>query len=98
MNLMKEIKLDYAIIVEGEKVDKLTMRRPKTGDVRDSALYSNVNAAMEVHLFSKLCGLSLTEMEAVDYADYGDLQDAYVEMTTKKSEPSSPESGKTSAE
>lgn len=68
-----EIPLKYPL----KSADKLTMRRVK---VRDSLVVQKMkisSAEQEIILFANLCEVTVKQIEALDMADYKQLQETY---------------------
>ena len=73
----KELKLGHPVEVGGDKVEALTMRRPKVRDSRDAAKGGGTPADVEIRLFANLCEVSPEVVEEMDMGDYQRLQDLY---------------------
>ena len=71
------INLDYSFKVDGVKVDKISLRRPKVKDMLsvDSACESD--AEKEINLFSNLSEISPSDLKELDMKDYSKLQKSY---------------------
>jgi len=59
----------------------LTLKRPTENDRIAAANNQGDPAEIELHLFSKLSGLSLDEINNLDFFDYIQLQTAYKAFT-----------------
>lgn len=71
------IKLDFPIDSDGVKTDKLTMRRPKVGDMLASDKSETSEAAKEIALFCNLCEVSPSVIHDMDLKDYQKMQGVY---------------------
>ena len=75
------IKLSFPIQINGVKTDRLVMRRPKLKDIRNaSKVAGNNTEEQEVRLFSFLTDCAPNDLEELDYADYGRLQETFQRM------------------
>ena len=72
------IKLEYPIQLADRELTEVAMRRPTMADLRKHTLKGSADVEGEMKLFGVLCGLRLEEMDLMDSADYGRLQDTYV--------------------
>jgi len=57
--------------------DKLTMRRPKVRDMLAAEKAKGNDAEKEILLFANLCEVAPADIEALDMADYQQLQKVY---------------------
>lgn len=74
LGVSKEIKLKYPVrLATGEMLEKLTLRRPKVGDIR-SAAHLATDAEQELFIFARLAGLVPEDLDALDFADYKEIQ------------------------
>lgn len=75
------IKLEFPIKINGILTDQLTMRRPKLKDFRNASQLAGKDAEeQEIRLFSTLADCAINDLEELDYADYGKLQDVFRRM------------------
>ena len=73
-----QIKLDEPIIVDGAKIDVLTMRRPKVRDQKNAhAICEGDTVKMEMVLFTNLCDLPIDAWDDLYWDQYIKLQEAY---------------------
>lgn len=82
MDATVTIKLEKAITINGEKVDKLTMREPTVGDMFDTTKQNRTPAANEAHLMAQLCDISPEDIRQVSVKDYSRIVKKYVEMAS----------------
>lgn len=74
LGVSKEIKLKYPVrLATGEMLEKLTLRRPKVGDIR-SAAHLATDAEQELFIFARLTGLVPEDLDTLDFADYKEIQ------------------------
>lgn len=74
-----EIELKYPIIIDGIKLEKLTMRRSKVRDrLAVSNMKENSDEQKEIRLFANLCEVSAKTIEELDEIDYLQVQKAYM--------------------
>ncbi|ROV57145.1 phage tail assembly protein [Neisseria chenwenguii] len=70
----KTVKLKYpARLATGQTLTELTLRRPKVGDIR-AAAHLNTDAEQELFIFARLTGLVPEDLDALDFADYKEVQ------------------------
>lgn len=74
------IPLKFPIQSGGTRIEKLTMRRGTRKDMKAAHKYSQDEADQEDFLFSRLCGVTLEDIDALDLADSKALQDAFRAM------------------
>lgn len=74
------IPLKFPIQSGGNRIEQLTMRRGTRKDMKDAHKYSPDEADQEDFLFSRLCGVTLEDIDALDLADSKALQDAFRAM------------------
>lgn len=79
-----DIPLDFPVEINGQSVSKLAMRRPKVADVRTAEAYKGGEADKEILLFANLCDIAPKDIEKLDYADYGKLQEAFRDFRGRK--------------
>jgi hypothetical protein len=60
-----------------KSANKLTMRRVKVRDSLAARKLKGNEADQEIFLFANLCEVSTKQIEALDMADYKQLQEAY---------------------
>lgn len=74
-----EIVLDYPIKIEGVEVSKLTLRRPKVGDVLAAEEQAKGKGEKETEIltFANLCQVTPAEIRELDLGDYKKLQEAF---------------------
>ena len=68
-----EITLKYPL----KSVSTLTMRRVKVRDSLAAQKIKGSDAEQEIFLFANLCEVTTKQIEALDMADYKQLQEAY---------------------
>lgn len=61
----------------GQRIESLTLRRGKRGDMKAAAKFSKDDADQEDFLFARLTGLTLEDIDQLDLADSKTLQDAF---------------------
>ena len=71
------IKLKFPIESEGRTLEEVTLRRPTVGDMLNADKGKGNEGDKEVRMFSNLTEIPLTAIEALDLADYRQLQEAY---------------------
>lgn len=77
LGVSKEIKLKYPVrLGSGQTIEKLTLRRPRVGDLRTAAQLGS-DSEQELALFSRLTGLVPEDLDALDLADYKALQNTF---------------------
>lgn len=65
-----KIKLKFPFTnAGGQRIEEVTMRRPKRGDMKAADKYSKDEAEQEDFLFARLVGLVLEDMDQIDLAD-----------------------------
>lgn len=75
------ISLGIPIKINGVLTDRLVMRRPKLKDLRNASKTAGKDAEeQEIRLFSILTDCAPSDLEELDYADYGKLQDTFQRM------------------
>lgn len=74
-----EIALDYPVTIEGVEVSKLTLRRPKVGDVLAAEEQAKGKGDKEVEIltFANLCQVTPAEIRELDLGDYKRLQETF---------------------
>ena len=71
----KTIVLKYPLrLGTGERLDKVTLRRPRVGDLRAAAHLAS-DAEQELAIFARITGLIPEDLDEMDLADYKQLQD-----------------------
>lgn len=64
----------------GQRIENLTMRRGKRGDMKAATKFSKDDADQEDFLFARLTGLTLEDIDQLDLADSKALQDTFRSM------------------
>lgn len=79
--ITETISLNIPIQINGVTTDRLVMRRPKLKDVRNASKVAGKDEEeQEVRLFSLLTDCAPSDLEELDYADYGKLQATFQRM------------------
>lgn len=77
LGVSKEIKLKYPVrLATGEMLEKLTLRRPKVGDIRAVAGLAT-DAEQELAIMARISGLVPEDLDELDFADYKALQEFF---------------------
>lgn len=77
LGVSKEIKLKYPVrLATGEMLEKLTLRRPKVGDIRAVAGLAT-DAEQELAIMARISGLVPEDLDELDIADYKALQEFF---------------------
>lgn len=76
----KTVELDFPIDVDGKQVAQLKMRRPVVKDMRMSAAKAKTEEEKELALVADLAGIPPTSLDAMDWADYQKLQEAFADF------------------
>lgn len=77
LGVSKEIKLKYPVrLATGEMLEKLTLRRPKVGDIRAVAGLAT-DAEQELEIMARISGLVPEDLDELDIADYKALQEFF---------------------
>lgn len=77
LGVNKEIKLKYPVrLATGEMLEKVTVRRPKVGDIRAVAGLTT-DAEQELAIMARISGLVPEDLDELDIADYKVLQDFF---------------------
>lgn len=75
------VKLGIPIQINGVTTDRLVMRRPKLKDFRNASKMAGKDPEeQEIRLFCILTDCAPSDLEELDYADYGKLQNAFQHM------------------
>jgi len=74
---MDTIVLSHPITSNGATITEIRMRRPKVKDMRIARKGTEDSAEQEIRLFANLCEVSTDEIDALDLADYGKLQEVF---------------------
>ncbi|EGV38451.1 phage tail assembly protein [Neisseria weaveri] len=91
LGVSKEIKLKYPVrLATGEMLEKLTLRRPKVGDIRAVAGLAT-DAEQELAIMARISGLVPEDLDELDLADYKQVQDWFRRSQEGKSESASAE-------
>lgn len=78
------VKLKYPVrLATGEMLEKLSLRRPKVGDIRAAANLAT-DAEQELFIFARLTGLVPEDLDALDFVDYQELQRVFRTMQEKE--------------
>jgi len=77
---MSEIALKHPFTAGGKKVEGLTMRRPTVKDLRTMGRFGTTDEEKEIGLIASLAGLVPEDMDAMDMADYKELQSSFRDM------------------
>ncbi|MEI8293011.1 MAG: phage tail assembly protein [bacterium] len=74
-----EIALDFPIKIEGVECSRLTLRRPKVGDMLAAEEGSKGQSEQETEIlaFANLCMVTPAEIRDLDLGDYKKLQKAF---------------------
>ena len=70
---MTTVTLDYPIMVGGDRVERLEVRRANVGDLEAAEAAGPGRVAMTRVLISRLTGLLPGEAQSIDAADFGKL-------------------------
>ncbi|CAA0111522.1 Uncharacterised protein [BD1-7 clade bacterium] len=81
------IKLLVPVIHAGETITQLEMRRPTFLDTRTNQQVRGSDIEREATMFSNLCEVAPDVINALDMADYLDLQDTYSGFLSSKRNP-----------
>ena len=77
LGVSKEIKLKYPVrLATGEMLEKLTLRRPKVGDIR-AVTGLTTDAEQELAIMARISGLVPEDLDELDIADYKALQEFF---------------------
>lgn len=74
----KIIKLDYPVQLPDRALAQVSMRRMLVRDMLQCPIKNQQDMEGEVALLALLCDLVPEELQALDMADYGKLQDALI--------------------
>lgn len=74
-----EIALDFPIKIEGVDCSRLTLRRPKVGDMiaAEEGAKGRGEIETEILAFANLCMVTPNEIRDLDFGDYKKLQKAF---------------------
>lgn len=72
------IQLDFPVQLADRLLESVTIKRPTMGVLKKHQIKGERDVEGEMKLFCALTGLRMEELEELDSADYGRLQDAYV--------------------
>jgi hypothetical protein len=74
-----EIEIDFPIKIEGVECRRLTLRRPKVGDMLAAEEGSKGQSEQETEIlaFANLCMVTPVEIRDLDLGDYKKLQKAF---------------------
>lgn len=74
------VKLQYPDLETGERVEAITLRRPRARDLKAAVRQAGIGASsveIDIALFSQLAELPPETIEAFDVTDYYELEAAY---------------------
>ena len=71
------INLKYPVTYQGERIETLTMRRPKVRDMLAAAQKADNAEGKELHVFADLTEVAPELIEDMEWIDYMALQEAY---------------------
>ena len=81
ITMTETVNLSIPIQINGVTTDRLVMRRPKLKDIRNASKVAGKDEEeQEIRLFSLLTDCAPSDLEELDYADYGKLQTAFQRM------------------
>jgi hypothetical protein len=74
-----EVVLEFPIKIEGVEVSRLTLRRPKVGDVLAAEEQAKGKGEKEIEIltFANLCQVTPAEIRELDLDDYKKIQEAF---------------------
>lgn len=79
--MTETVNLSLPITINGVRTDRLVMRRPKLKDIRNASKVAGKDEEeQEIRLFSLLTDCAPSDLEELDYADYGKLQETFQRM------------------
>lgn len=79
--MTETVNLLLPITINGVRTDRLVMRRPKLKDIRNASKVAGKDEEeQEIRLFSLLTDCAPSDLEELDYADYGKLQETFQRM------------------
>lgn len=64
------------VLADGTRLERITMRRAKVGDIR-AVSHLESDAAQEIAMLARLSGLVPEDLEDLDLCDYKQLQDFF---------------------
>ena len=64
----------------GQRIESLTIKRLKRGDLKAASRHSKEDAEQEDFLFARMTGLTLEDLEQLDVADSKSLTDIFRQM------------------
>ena len=80
-----EIFLEFPVKLPDKLLNSVKMRRPTLGDLMDCPITGESDVAGEVRLMSRLCGMNIEDMRALDAGDYAKIQAQFLEFRLGKS-------------
>lgn len=81
ITMTETVKLSIPIQINGVTTDRLVMRRAKLKDIRNASKIAGEDLEeQEIRLFSILTDCAPSDLEELDYADYGKLQSVFQSM------------------
>lgn len=79
--MTETVNLSFPITINGVSTDRLVMHRPKLKDIRNASKVAGKDEEeQEIRLFSLLTDCAPSDLEELDYADYGKLQETFQRM------------------
>ncbi|MCX4025038.1 phage tail assembly protein [Endozoicomonas sp. SM1973] len=69
------ITLNYPIERNGEVINEVTLRRPKTKDMKNIEKRGGGEISQSIHMIADLSGLDIKTIEELDAADFQRLND-----------------------
>ena len=75
--MSETVQLSEPLVVEGQEIQSLTMRRPKVRDQILAEKSEGTAAEQEVAMFANLCEVPEAAIQDLDLGDYFQLQEAY---------------------
>ena len=82
------IVLKYPIMVDGRRLEQITLRRPKVKDQLAAEKTSGSDSAREVALLANLGSLTPADIEELDMFDYSAVQEELRGFFSQKPEKS----------
>ena len=73
-----EITLDFPVQLADRKLEKVVMRRPRLSDLLAAPIRDLNDLDGEMRLYARLCNLVPDEIQELDMADYGKIQEQYL--------------------
>ncbi|USH01055.1 phage tail assembly protein [Grimontia kaedaensis] len=79
---METITLDYPIDVEGERIDVITLRRPKARDLKHMETAKGGEIAKSIGLIANLAELPPSAIDDLDASDFQTVSDVVAGFLT----------------